>query len=445
MSVKTRRPRNGSGPHPEAGVLTAAGLLVKKHHRQIICRKQETFDKMSRVTMLTWRPGDHTYNFVDKAFCPLGSAVLLVLSHAMQMIAGELRRVMVLSGFKAEIDTAGNVTYCNLFSYNLQLKPFRHARGRVIDPVRNPSLIERGLAMARAGEKRLDDTYRLSVVPVFPRIAYGFAPQEELPFVDTPALRQLAALRLDVPVAKLDTQSLVPIDSYLRLLWESRIILPGQAGNTTPHKLIDAELRPSVFGSLGVYEDFRQLLNSRVRNPVRVLLAAERVNPAQAVYAELGITPSDEFFESVDLDLGDRLELAMRKAVGPGHELFTTEELAAGLHNPAEPIRCNEDLAQLGAQELFGEQTVRYMRDLLIPYDSECCTDADILSAATDPKAPLILSGGCGIQVLYNSGQPLAQALYFDQRVTGRRLEANLYHPWETKEPVDAPAVPAAA
>ncbi len=38
--------------------------LAQRHFRQIVCRPKALQNKMQRVWAITWRPGDHTGNFI---------------------------------------------------------------------------------------------------------------------------------------------------------------------------------------------------------------------------------------------------------------------------------------------------------------------------------------------------------------------------------------------
>lgn len=407
---------------------------IERYMQTVCYTSANVHDALKRVFAITWRPGDQTSNFIGKALRPIGNAVMVVLQYETVPGAGQRapQRRMPLHGFRAQQDQNGLVTYSDLFAYDARRKPDIGAKGRVLDPVRNPTMVETAMLMHRACTKRAGDTQQLPPLPRLPRLMLAY-PAKQLPhFQESPLLRQIVADRLNIRVGKLGTREPVMLNKLMLNIWEEQILLPGVGINDTEFALIDAELVKDPKGSVRTYEDFTPLLGVQTWNPAREVLSLKRKNPAGDILRMHRIDPTNQVaINSISMQQADQMVMEMRRHLGGGNELFDESELGDALYMPMLPVvsvlkNTNEALEKIGEKVV-----VQAMRDLLTPILSEGATDEDLLRAARDVGNPLCCSGACQVQVLMRQKTTVEDSFDFTPEMLGRKVHANLYRPWD--------------
>lgn len=421
--------------------------VADRFTRTVVFTSGERHDRLRRLMGLTWRPGDNTSHFIGKLLRPAGAAVLIAMRYetsTVQAGAKPQRRIPLL-GFKGEPRPDGSLEYDNVFIYDGKRRPTPGARGRVIDPVRNPTILETAMAVHRACDKKVDQSFKLPIVPEFPRVMLGFAPTHLPEFEETPRLRQLVADSLGVPVGRLGCKDPVLLKRQMIDVWQSNIRMPDQDGNDTGLALIDAELCSSARSSLRMFEDFSHLVGVHTWNPAREVLAPSRRNPAQAILKAYNVDVSTtEAIAEIPMATFERMVADMRRHLGGGHELFTNGDLECALLTPKKPVTVEVESPADAIARIGEDNVVSAMRDLLQPLMAEGATREDLLQAARNPNDPLYCSGACRIQVICLQKLDPQQALDFGPEMLGRRITANLFRPWSreevAKEPVHAAA-----
>ncbi len=432
--------KNRSKVHPAA----------ESYVHKVCFTHEKKFDAMNRVMAITWRPGDQTSNFIGKALRPVGTAVLILLRYVTLFGERQPQRRMPLHGFRATYRQDNTLAYSDLFAYDAKRRPEVGAKGRVIDPVRNPTMLDTTLLMHRECLKFVDDTYQLPPVPMMPRVLLAYPHNHLPPFEETPALRQIVADRLDIRVGRLHTKQPELLRRMFLVAWEESILMPGQGINDTDYALIDAELVTKPEGVLRVYEDFSKLLGVRTWNPAREVLARERENPAREILRMHSIDANNtEQMNAIDLDKCDQMVREMRRSIGGGHELFEDSELQRALLEPKTMLQADVRNVQEAIMKIGEQNVCRAMRDLLPPILAEGSTNEDLLTAANNLKQTLVCSGACTVQALLQQKVSEDVALDFTPEFLGRKIHANLYRPWDRprqmpKAPVVRAAVPAA-
>jgi hypothetical protein len=398
-----------------------ARRLTHHYYQTIGRRSNEEHDELCDLFAIAFRPGDRTGNFLDKGLRPLGMAVMTVLSYG-RSPDDPRRRLMPLRGFKAEPEPDGALTFGirseALFLFNGAMRPTAKAFGVALNPHRNASITELMQRMDRCCFRNLAHKNFLPVIPHLPRVLLGFAPESPPAYEDTPALRRLAAEKLEIPIERLSSNSTVLLDRLLRDLWEQLLISPDAIGNTTGGLLVDAEFCTDMRGVLRFYEDFRHLLGMHVWNPARSLTPFQMQNPALQVLQDVGIDVRSDFSQAIDNDKLAAVELAMRQALGPAAGDFTTDEIYDAIVSPDSPVTA-------------WAKSLCELRSNLNPGISECVSDEDLLRAARRPCDPLVASGACRIQVLQRRSPVDSEAFAFSGEDFARRIEADLWgtHP----------------
>jgi hypothetical protein len=324
---------------------------------------------------------------------------------------------MPLRGFRARVASNGFVEYGGRgsveFDFDGALRPACGASGRILDPIRNPSLVELLNSMDRCCQTHLCQPWRLRKVPRLPQILLAFPPGEPPAFEDTPALRRLAALELGVSQERLGANGAALLDMLLRDVWESRLIHPDAPRNPTGAFLLNADLCTQPRGVLRVFEDFSSLLGVRSRNPARDVSPLQLPNPASGVLARFRVDCSRNFSQPLSDELIDELKRAMRAAIGTAAESFDDEEILDAITSPDRPLTS-------------WRQVLPKLRVRLTSHFNEASTDDDLLRAARNPDDPLIASGACKFQVLQRRDELDGEASHFRPEDLGRRIEVDL-------------------
>lgn len=380
--------------------------LVRRYYRQFRELVEAGFQsELADTLALTFRPGNHKSSFYDKALRQLGSSVAVVLTN------GETDYSPSLAGFRAEARFDGSICYG--LHGNVEFRHRYHFRSGNygLDPVRNPSLFDTALRLNAACLQAAAREESLPTIPCLPRILLGFAPQNPPEFVDTPALRRVAAATICVSTQRLAQRHPDFVKRLLQQTWEAQLHLPGTATNPTDLLLVDAELCSTQHRPLRVWEDFRELVGAGTWNPARAVDLFASPNPAADVLCETGIDPGRPVDVQVTSnEMLEMLESRLRERLGDTAARFSPEDLYDGLIAP--------DRKLLAVSEGLPE-----MRRKLTTYWSECATDQDLRNAAHRPFGPLVASGACRVQVLRR--RDVHEPYFFNQEVWGRRIVAN--------------------
>jgi hypothetical protein len=393
---------------------SAIRKLVRKHYFQIGAERQPV--ELTDVFAITFRPNAQTGSFAGSLLRRIGTTAMIVLSYEPHPSKPD-RLVMPIRGFRAQACSDGSVRYGGdagcLFLYDGALIGRARAGGRAISAARNPTLVETVLRLDRACKRHVDRRGVLPRVPRLPRILLGFAPSEPPQIEDSPALRQLAARELRIPVGRLGANGSVLLDRLLRDIWERHLISPSAPSNPTGKWLVDAELYTHARQALEIFEDFTDLVGVRTWNPAHGVKLPQVDNPAEEVLRRLEVDTRQNFDQYLSDELIEKLELAMRQAVGVSEGYFTREEIYDGLTNPGRPL-------------VGYSASLAHLRSKLGVTLSECCTDDDLLQAARDRDQPLLASGACKMQVVAKRDVARPAALRFMSDVLHRRIEADL-------------------
>lgn len=382
--------------------------LLGRYFRQLREGRALPTAAVAETWALTFSPGNHTCTFYGKTLRPLGSSIALLMTNEEDGVPPWI------AGFRARLSSDGSVTYGVQGDrefrrrYAVRVRP-----GAGLDPFGNPSLFDAAVRLNAGCLLGAGKRERLPTIPRLPRIWLGFAPDQLPEFVDTPALRRLAAGSIGISTRHLAHNPAELVERLLRHTWEAQLRLPGTAGNPTELALIDAELCTGAQRALKAWEDFSDLVNVGTWNPVRAVTIFSRANPAAEVLLAHGLDPQSPVEHQVTSgELLEVLEQALREKLGEQAVRFSAEDLYEGLLAPhAELQAVSESLPALRRQ--------------LTPYWSACATDQDLRDAALNPAGPLLASGACRVQVLRRQDTP--EPFLFRPEALGRRITAD----WE--------------
>jgi len=183
--------------------------------------------------------------------------------------------------------------------------------------------------------------------------------------------------------------------------------------NPTDLLIVDAELCTQAGRSLMIYEDFRGLVGVDVWNPARDVTFLAVENPARDILRRFDVDASQNFNQQFPDGLVEKLELALREAIGHIQVHFTQEEILDAVTNPDRPL--------VGYQA-----SLPALRSKLSRHISACCKDEDLVRAARNIDQPLLASGACKIQVLAKQENNREELSCFTATALGRRIEADL-------------------
>ena len=151
--------------------------LIHRHFAQIDRRSDDDHDRLCEVLAISFRPGNHTANFLGQTQRSLGTATLVALNYDRDIESG--RRRMPILGLRGTASYDGTVTYGGagntLFHHDAALRPSLRSRREALNPQRNPSLTELAQRMDRTCYRQLGRLRWLPVIPQLPKIMLGFA------------------------------------------------------------------------------------------------------------------------------------------------------------------------------------------------------------------------------------------------------------------------------
>lgn len=350
----------------------------------------ERWETMENCVGYTFRPGGFKGSFADRSILPAGTAIMFRLSYQVQPDRkGEPRLHIPVLGFKGRDLPSGGVAYdeqAPCLRVDLACRPRGGARGCIIDPERNPTLLETALRIDKACQRTKEMGRRLQGNPPRPRVLLGFTEGRLPSFRDSAELRARAAKQLGIPVHRLGCNGNLLLEKLLRDTWEHSIIPPTDPRNWTETFLVDSALCPFASGFLRIYEDFSELLGEAVFNPARTLEYEQFANPAVAVFQELGLGDSPDFSQPFTDELIGRMIDSIKSHLGESALLFTETDLLDGLTEPDLPL-------------IAWDSLIPKMRAHLSVHANECCTTTDLKSAARRPSEALWLRYACRVQV----------------------------------------------
>jgi len=365
---------------------SAARRLIRKHYFQVV--KPEIPPELADYVAISFQPTDCQSLLQGRRLHKVGTCTLVVLSYQPPAI-GLRRWSMPLRGYRGRASAEGTVVYGaaeEVFGYDAALVPRSRAIGRAIPAMRHPGLVKVAMALNRACRRHVSQRLQ-SGTPQLPKVWLGFAPQQPPVFADSLALRQRAARQIGVPLERLLGNPSVLVQQLLHNTWERQLIAADDPRNATGYHLIEAELCNQPRKSLATYEDFTDLVGVHAWNPVRDFSVLELENPAQEILKQFEIDADLDFNQPLSTQTVDRLEQAMRSAIGPQHTAFTQEDIYDALTVPSSPLIP------------YAALLPRMRRRLSIDV-AACCSDEDLKSAVRNPRGPLFASGVPKVQIV---------------------------------------------
>ncbi|WP_254510222.1 hypothetical protein [Anatilimnocola floriformis] len=350
----------------------------------------DRWEAMRGCIGITFRPGGFKDDFAQKSILPAGTATMFQLHYEVQANhAGEPRlRIPIVAIRGCDLPTGG-VCYDEQSArlrVDLSYRPHVGARGCVIDPERNPSLLDTALRIDKACQRAVAMRRRLQRNFLYPRVLLSFT-KELLPtYRDTPALRQLAARRLQVPVRRLGSNGELLLDRLLRETWDQAVLPPTHPRNWTETYLVPADLCPNSYGFFRIYEDFTDLLGVPTWNPARDSMVDRFHNPAKEIFGILGLGDQPDFNEKIPDDLIVRMLSEMRSRTEGFRVNFSDEDLLDGITSPEQSL-------------IAWSRVLPKLRDGLTVFANQCSTDHDLKAAVLQPSEPLWLRFACRVQV----------------------------------------------
>lgn len=353
-------------------------------------RSPEDLANLSDCCAVTFRPGGHADSFEGRNLQRAGQAVMFTLEYEQGTSPKTGGHGIPVKAYCAVADAVGRVRRVldePRLSVDLWQRPRVGARGRVIDPGRNPTLLETALRMDQRCYAVLCSSKRQGRHLMLPKVLLGFPSCCPPAFADTPALRAIAAQKLGIPQHQLGRNGDLLLARLLYDVWEESVIPANAPGNLTGNLLVPAELCPGARGFLNVFEDFSQLVGVPTWNPVRDVEVIMFANPARQVWREAGYERLPDFDEPLPTGLLEQLEERMRTVLAEYAQAFSREDVYDGLTSPDEPLR-------------IWSKLLPELRCRLPHWAHACCTDEDLRAAVYNPSAPLLVRYACRVQVV---------------------------------------------
>jgi len=346
---------------------------------------------MTGCVGFTFRPGGYADSFGERSILPAGTATMFRLQYDLEAdSAGKSNLHIPVLGIKGRDLPTGDVRYDEHNScvrVDLSRRPRAGSRGRVIDPDRNPSLLETALRIERACQRAAGQRRKLPNAVTFPRVLLGFTKVQLPVYQDTKGLRVLAAKRLGIPVQRLGSNGEILLDKLLRETWEQSILLPSDPRNWTGTYLVDSAICPHSQNFFRIYEDFSELLGEPAFNPARLVQFEQFANPANEVFREVRLGDNPDLNQRLADETITQMTGLMRKHLGDQVGNFSDEDILDGITEASLPLIAWSNL-------------LPKLRAKLTVYANECCTDADLKQAARHPADALWVRNVCRVQVV---------------------------------------------
>jgi len=395
-----------------------------RHFRQIVCRPRSAQMALTETWAITRRPGDRSDSFLgENVLRPLGSTRHIVLRYVK---VGD-NVVMPLTGYTSQIvpQTAqvvigGEVN--NVFNYDFSLRPHPGARSRILDPARNPSLVQIGLDMDRLCQRANERRHVLATAPTMPQFVLEFATPPVA--TDTPALRARIAAHMEKPIKVInamaddlekgddDTVMLADgvVDSdghpvaqsaltpFILREWADVVDEPGRNGNNSSSYRVRNQFFPDARRALRVWEDYSEEVGVEIRNPVLDVYEGKYKihNPVKRVAKKMGIKLDLDGLDAAEIDAQEELIKSVYDALGVDGSLCSLTDVMDGIVT-GEPIV--PTTAKAFIKEMDDAQAIKVMRRLAGRH-ADACRDEDLLEAARNPNKRLYAAGLMRIQPL---------------------------------------------
>lgn len=374
----------------------------------------KAYNKRTGLMVMNFYPGRGLERF-DNPIQPVGVGIMIALWYRLRQIGNKLLRAIPVRGYTAEVDGHGFVRYGGTrgveFNLDLGARPMFGGRGRVFDLNRHEGLLTRVLGMDAATGHAVNYLKQLRQVPEFP---YFYAVLPTHPdYQETPELIALACQRMRCSERELRANPMFA--AYMIDLFNEAVIPPHHPANQTGGYLVRTDYIRDAHDCTFV-EDYRHLLGQHAWNPGRRLADLGR----EALKAN-GLTRGH--MAALEETQIDRIVAKMRTILGEHHAAFTDEELVEALVDDRAPQKTDGTTLQI----LVGDLAyLDLLRSYMSPVQAAQATDEDLLQAAADLNAPLVLSRVCRTQVLSLPTVPEEESNVWTPEMLGRQLLAEL-------------------
>jgi hypothetical protein len=235
-------------------------LIRGSHHRGIF--------PTDRI-VIAFRPRRQSSLAITERFRPLGATELIQLRYA----SGNepYADSMPVDCYQRRFDNAGLHEYGSVlpqFTKNGFMIPCDAGFGQRMNLRRDPSLALLVLQMHQACLQKLYAQRLLQRRLILPKLWLGFPVGQRPEYEGSLALRQLAAQRLGVPLAKLGANGEVLLNEFLHNLWSEIHLAADHPENNTGLDLIESCYCSQHLGQAPLFEDFRSLRGVPIPNPV---------------------------------------------------------------------------------------------------------------------------------------------------------------------------------
>lgn len=178
--------RRSKSYEPTEADLVQAEILKDEILQEVASIPEEEREAVRGTMVVRLRPGNFAESFVGREVQELGNALVVVMN--IQPTPQDYEKeAYVLRGFGLDLQD-GVVTVTNRLAFDLKLPRF--------DAARNVSLASFGLETIRRWKRRVRKVVGISKTMPLPRVLVGVAKDTEIPYVETPYLRQLATRAL---------------------------------------------------------------------------------------------------------------------------------------------------------------------------------------------------------------------------------------------------------
>jgi hypothetical protein len=360
--------------------------LMKTYSRQK--PRVSRVEQLQDVAAITFRPGGFADSFSGGLIQRAGHSVMFTLNYEIDAAHG--RASVPVRGLSGRVLRNGCVRRSPqevCLSMNFAYQPRQGGRGPVIDPYRNPSLLETALRMDHRCQFIVSKGRSLFSAVQLPRVLLGFSSNCLPHFEVTEALKQRAAANAGIAINDIGRMGEVLCDRLLRDTWEASFMPVDHPLNPTGLTLLDRELCPSQSQFLGAYEDFADLVGVGTSNPARNLDVCPIPNPARQIWSELGFGSTPDLEQQLPAETLGKLTSLMRSTLGDRAGEFSDEDLCDGLTMLDTPL-------------LAWSKLLPAIRSRLPRWADAGATDDDLRLAVIEPSQPLWVRYASRVQVV---------------------------------------------